>query len=395
MAFDSKQGLDEFDKCLYTLGQVYTNGCLPNTIAVGNSEAKAGHETKLTVEAFDHHGNKLSMPFSAISVQVLDPTKTVLPIILDASSSECTVTFTPQMSGLHEVSGKFLGEKLISEHTHISVNSNNPVLKFGEDQYGFEPWGIAVDNNKCLYVADCDNQLIKKFTAYGEFVSEFSVAIHNEDHTIIDIALDCNRGLIFCSELLLQDNMINEGNNILKFNLEGELQHTYTLTDPWNAYCIAIDGNGDIMLSTLGKHCLFKVDKEGNFLSCMGDIKSPGYIAIDKDDTTIVPDEDNDCIYIFNSDGTVRHKFGSSGAGKGQLGLPRGVATDGEYILVSECRNNRVQIFKYDGTCVSMIESLDDPLDRPTGLAITADGYVYVADTMNKCIKKYKYKHIR
>ena len=392
LAFDSKQGFDYIENHLGTLGQLYTKGFLPNTFVFSSTDAKVGHETKLTVEAYDHHGNKFPVSSDSISVQVLDPTDTSLPIVLYANSSECTVTFTPQMSGLYEVSGKFLGERLIGEYTHISVSSINPVLTFGNDDDGFEPWAIAIDNDDCLYVTDRANKLIKKFTADGEFLSQFSVGVHDKDHTIIDIALDLNRGLIFCAELPLRDDDFLDGNTILEFNLEGELQHTYTLTDPWKSCKLALDGNRDIILGSKERGCLFKVDREGNFLSSMGHLKCPGYIAIDKDDNIIVPDEDNDCIYIFNSDGTVRHNFGSSGVGKGELDRPKGIATDGEHILVSEWNNNRIQIFKYDGTLVSMIESLEDPLNCPTGLAVTADGYVYV--TNSNCIKKYNYRDI-
>ena len=393
LAFDANQGTDIFDKCLSTLGQVYCKGCLPNTIAFSSTEAKAGHKTKLTVEVYNHHGNMMPLSSDSISVQVLDPTDTSLPIARCASSSECTVTFTPQMSGLHEVSGKFIGKKLIGEHTHISVGSINPVLKFGENDNGFLPWAIAIDNDNCLYVADCNNKLIKKFTADGELLSQFSVAVNGKDHTTLDIALD-SKGQILCTDLVDDNNVIDEGNSILEFNLEGELKHTYTLTDPWKAYCLTIDRNDDIILTTRQKHCLFKIDRCGNILSSMGSLKSPGYMAIGKDGAIIVPDEGDDCIYIFNPNGGIRHKFGSSGAGKGQLSQPSGVATDGEYILVSESKNNRIQVFRYDGTLVSMIESLEDPLNYPTGLAVTGDGYVYVADADNHCIKKYRYRDV-
>ena len=124
----------------------------------------------------------------------------------------------------------------------------------------------------------------------------------------------------------------------------------------------------------------------------MGDFKFPEFVAIDEDDLIIVSDRDSDCIFIFNPEGTIIHKFGTSGTGKGQRRKPYGVATDGEYILVSEEGNKRVQVFMYNGTFVSMIESSEDPLSDPRGLAVTKDGHVYVADRNNHCIKKYKYK---
>ena len=126
----------------------------------------------------------------------------------------------------------------------------------------------------------------------------------------------------------------------------------------------------------------------------MEGIKRPGYISINDDDSIIVPDRTEDCIYIFNPDGTVKHRFGSSGTGKGQLKGPYGIASDGEYILVTEERNNRLQVFRHDGTFVSILGNGEDPLLTPRGMAVTKDGHVYVVDRGHHCIKKYKYKDV-
>ena len=82
----------------------------------------------------------------------------------------------------------------------------------------------------------------------------------------------------------------------------------------------------------------------------------------------------------------------NSGTGKGQLKESHGVATNGEYILVADSANNRIQVFNCNGEFVLMIESKDDPLKYPRGLAVTGDGHVYVVDHGNHCIKKYKYR---
>ena len=150
----------------------------------------------------------------------------------------------------------------------------------------------------------------------------------------------------------------------------------------------------DLIISDRANERLCKFNKQGKHLSCMGNLKFPGFIAISNDDSIIVADMRDDCVYVFSPDGSVRHKFGSSGTGKGQLKWPHGVATDGEYILVGDRGNNRIQVFRYNGTFVSMIESKDDPLQFPFGLVVTGDGYVYVADHDNHCIKKYKYRHM-
>ena len=394
LTFDPNEGLDELSKCLCHLGQICTKGFLPTTVAFAGTELKVGFKATLTVDVCGHHGDTVPLPPDNLSVQITDPMDTKLDTLLSTSSSECTITFTPQIKGLHKISGMFLGEQLLCKQSHISIIGNNPGWTFGGDGPGegeFDnPWGIAIDNkNNCLYVADTGNKLIQKFTTDGDFLSQFSVAVHNENHTTRDIALDVNEGLAYCIEL---PDKAFVGNKILVFNLDGELQNTYTLKDPWTAFSIAVDQQGDLIMSSIDLECIFKVDKEGNFVSRMAQVKDPGYIFIDQDNSIIVPDETDDCIYILNPDGTVRHKFGTSGTGKGQLRRPRGVTADGEYILVSDNQNDRVQVFNYDGAFVYTIDSAADQLNGPSGLDFSTDGYVSVVDSINNYIKQYKYR---
>ena len=241
-------------------------------------------------------------------------------------------------------------------------------------------------------MADIGNKLIQKFTANGQFLSQFSVAVRNKDCTTVDVTLDHSKRLLFCIEISYKNNALSDGKNILVFNLKGELQQTYTPSNIANGYYIAINTQGELVISDIGKQCLHTLDTEGNLLTSVGDLKFPSYCAINDDGSIIVPDKRSDCVYIFNANGTIRHKFGSSGTAMGQLKEPRGVATDGEYILVSEGGNNRIQVFQSDGTFVSMIKSSGDPLSEPSGLAVTTDGHVFVSDWNNHCIKKYKYK---
>ena len=395
-AFDKNKGFDAFKECLTTLGDIHGKGSLPTMMRFKNVEAKVGFKSVLTVEVYNHHGDKLSMTSGSFSVQVIDPTGTKIHTDLCTTGPACTVIFTPKTRGLHQICGFFLGQKLISEQTHISVSGNSPVLKFGKKGNGNgtleSPHGVAIDNDGVLYVADQGNRLIQKFSGKGEFLSQFSVNGHNEDCTTLDVALDLNNGLIYCTDIVYVNDDYSAGNNMLVFNLDGNLQHIHNLGGVSYPISIAINSHGGIFISDITKKCIYKVDKEGNTLFHVGDFAYPSHITIADDDSIIVLDNKRECIYIFNPDGSIRHKFGSSGSGKGQLKEPWGVATDGENILVADGGNKRIQVFKMDGTFVSIIASDDDPLQDPTGLAVTKDGYVYVADCEKNCIQKYKYQ---
>ena len=381
---------------LRSIGQTYFKSILPTNVAFRNDELIAGLESVITVELFNDAGNKFPSVPSFITVQIIDPQQQQLPVNITTTHLECIVTFTPQVSGKHEISIMCLRQKLNSEQTHIVVNSNNPVLKFGEKGNGngtfMFPFDIAMDNNGVLYVADRNNRLIQKFSGNGTFTSQFCVNVHDKDSTTLNMALDLNNKLIFCAEIGFKENAYSAKTNMLVFNLDSNFQHSHTLSDIVYPLSTAINREGDMIVSDINKKRLCKVDKEGKYICCMGDFKYPAFITIGDDDSIIVPDKLDDCIYIFNPDGTIKHKFGTSGTGKGQLRKPWGVSTDGDNILVSEEENNRVQVFKCNGEFVSVIESKDDPLNSPYGLVVTEDGYVYVADFGNHCIKKYQYQ---
>ena len=373
----------------HSIGQIYFKSILPTSVAFKNNEITAGLKSVITVQLYNDAGNQVLFVPSSLTIRIIDPQQDELPVTLNTTSPESTVTFKPQVSGKHEISVMCLGQKMKSEQTHIMVNSNNPVLKFGKKGDGNgnfkHPYDIVMDKNGVLYVADNSRTRIQTFSDNGKFLNKFFVNDHEEDD-IFGVALDQDNELIYCTKP--SDNLMSV------FDLEGQLQHSYKLDIKYLPGHIAINRHHEIIISVRANGRLFKFNKQGKHLSCMGNLKLPGFIAISNDDSVIVADVHDDCVYVFSPDGSVRHKFGSSGTGKGQLMGPWGVTTDGEYILVADSGNNRIQVFRYNGTFVSMIESKDDPLQNPGGLVVTGDGYVYVADTNNDCIKKYKYRHM-
>ena len=284
-------------------------------------------------------------------------------------------------------------EEWADPHHGEQLQSGPEICKEGNGNGSFiGPHSIAMDNKGVLYVADSQNRLIQKFSDNGEFISQFCVNDNDNECTTLNMALDQNNGLIYCIETGYKNYAFHPRQMMLVFNLEGQLQHSYKLSNCTSPYFIAINTEQDIIISDTVKKSLCKFDKQGKYLNCMGDLKYPAFITIGEDDSIIVTDTNNDSICVFNPDGKFRHKFGTSGTGKGQLESPYGVATDGQLILEADMGNNRIQVFRCNGTFVSMIESKGDPLNMPCGLLITGDGYVCVADMNNNCIKKYKYK---
>ena len=369
----------------------------PIKFDIKHKEIVAGLKSEITVEMRNYEDNVVPLAPWFLTIELNGPDYNSLPVALNnITHSGCSIVVTPEESGTLMMSIMYNSYPLGTNDPEIFVSSNNPVLKFAGNGNGNgcldNPTLVAIDNSNCLYVADNGNSLIQKFSVDGEFLSQIYVNPNGEDSRLLDIALDLKKELIICT---MRDNDDESGKcYILAFNLDGVLQHTHIPNNDILPDSIAIDSHGDLIVIDENSHSLVKLDIKGNFLSRLADIGVWGSICIDGDGNIIVSSTNDNHINIFNPDCSPRIKFGSSGSGKGELFFPQGIAADGEYILVSDSMNRRVQVFRYDGTFAYMIESEEDPLGWPRGLAVTKDGFVYVVDYDQHCIKMYKYKNM-
>ena len=99
------------------------------------------------------------------------------------------------------------------------------------------------------------------------------------------------------------------------------------------------------------------------------------------------------CVQKINTTGELLSTFGTRGSGNGQLYNPRGICLDNKgRVFVSECGNNRISVFKTDGTSLHhIIGNTTDcsNLNGPWGLAFDHCGNLHVADTNTSMIKVF------
>ena len=71
----------------------------------------------------------------------------------------------------------------------------------------------------------------------------------------------------------------------------------------------------------------------------------PWGVACDKEGHVLVADRSNNRIQVFREDGTFIRRFGSSGTGPGQFDRPAGLTVDGRRrIIVADKDNHRIQV---------------------------------------------------
>ncbi len=123
-----------------------------------------------------------------------------------------------------------------------------------------------------------------------------------------------------------------------------------------------------------------------------GQLATPRNIAIGPDGNLYVADSGNHRIQVFGPDGQFLHAFGEAGTGAGQFNEPWGLAVDDQYIYVADTWNYRIQKFTLDGTFVTAFGSGGNVSDGsndgnlyfgPRAIALLGDDQLVIADTGN------------
>ncbi len=149
----------------------------------------------------------------------------------------------------------------------------------------------------------------------------------------------------------------------------------------------ATDAQGD---GELG-HQVFKFSPAGELLMTLGKAGVAGLgpdVFNQPTDVLVLPGgeflvseghgDGNNRIVRFSRDGVFLSAFGETGTGPRQFDTPHALAMDSKgRVFVGDRGNNRIQIFEQDGTFIEEWKQFG----RPSGIAITHNDTIYVADS--------------
>ena len=129
-----------------------------------------------------------------------------------------------------------------------------------------------------------------------------------------------------------------------------------------------------------------------------GELLKPRNIAVHADGRLFVADSGNHRIAVFGADGTFQYAFGEFGSAVGQFSEPWGIAVDDEYVYVADTWNHRVQKLTLDGTFVTVFGQSGTVEDTSTGeglffgpraITLLPNNQMAITDTGNHRIQVY------
>jgi sugar lactone lactonase YvrE len=246
----------------------------------------------------------------------------------------------------------------------------------------YSPTGVAVDSSNNLYVADSHNNRVSKVNTSGtistfagngttNYSGDGGPAKNASLNLPIGVAVDAAHNLFIvdsgnnCIRKVGTNNVITTvaGNGTMGFSGDGGSATNANLASPQN---VAVDGFGNLLIADAGNNRIRQVGTNGIIATVAGRVPNDGDFATNA-----------------------------------TLGSASGVAFDAAWNLyIADSHNNRIRKVDTNGIITTVAgngfpgysgdgaSALGASLNVPSGLTLDASGNLYIADTLNHCIRK-------
>ena len=253
------------------------------------------------------------------------------------------------------------------------------------------PDDLATDRAGNLYVTDAAAHRVLKLDARGRLLAEWGGegAGNGRFQMPRGIAVAPN-GDVFVGDAARVQRFSAGGEFVLGWGRRGSGPGEFR-----SAVGIAVDSDGIVYVADQGNARVQVFDARGTFLRSWGEpgrgpgeFRTMGGLAVGTGGVYVV-DTGNERVQRFDREGRPLDSWGETGIAAGQFQTPSRIALDDVgNVYVSDLDNARVQRFSATGEFLGRVGP--GPLAAPRGVAVGADGAVFVADSGNRVIRIFR-----
>ncbi len=246
----------------------------------------------------------------------------------------------------------------VKNPAYLAINSAGEILLT-------EPY-----NNEDVVVLDREGKRLKSVKDLGHRINirPYGVAVDDEDN--IYVADD-------------------GGHKILKLNKALRLLSAITTVEDSQLYGMAVIGD-EVMVCDNKNSCILVYTKELEYVrEIRSSGKGPGKfdsirdISADEHGNLYISDKGNCCVHVFSNGGDFLRSFG---CGKGDMDKLSGLCVAGEFVYVANCGKDTILVYTTQGELVGSFGqygSGEGDFYYPCGLCVDRDGFVYICDCNN------------
>lgn len=241
------------------------------------------------------------------------------------------------------------------------------------------PNAIAIDADGNVYVIDPGSSRILKFTNDGQHVISWTASGYG---------LAVNNDLVY----------VANGSFVSLYTTDGDFVEHLSASGMSSAQDVTVDDDGNVyVITSAAAGRLFVIDAEGdpvrNWGGANGDFLFADGVAVDSVTGAVyVADTFHNRIQRFTTAGIFDDEWGTTGVERRRLNSPNGLAIDADgNIFVADYGNDQIKVFEYDTGFLTMFNAggTTGPLNGPVGVALDSDANVFVADFLNKRVVRY------
>lgn len=269
------------------------------------------------------------------------------------------------------------------------------------------PIGIAIDAQDRISITDFKNKRVQRFDANGKLLSSFPVAVQPAG-----IAVD-DQGQVYVSHWNLGKVVLYSatGETVREIGRPGTGSGELRLPGG-----LALDRKGGLYVADQGNGRVQQFGADGRFLRAWGAQgsgpgqfgagKGPGsrfagpqFVALDREGNVYATDQVSGRVQKFTAEGRFLAQWGGNHSGWGGFGGrdliagPIALCTDRQGCVWVGATNHRIQQFDPSGRFLAGIGgegSGPGQFRTPHGLAVDSRGDLYVVDTMNARVQKFR-----